>query len=67
MINNGLAQKKSLIKILGRGSDKVTKAYEITADAFSETAKKAIEAKSGKANITVRPVAVPKESAKTSK
>ena len=67
LVNNGLAQKKSLIKILGRGSDKVTKAYEITADAFSETAKNAIEAKSGKANITVRPVAVPKESTKTSK
>lgn len=53
LVTNGLAQKKDRIKILGRGSDKVAKAYEITADAFSETAKSAIEAKKGKANITV--------------
>jgi large subunit ribosomal protein L15 len=53
LVNNGLAQKKSLIKILGRGSDKIKKAYEITADAFSETAKNAIESNKGKANITV--------------
>ena len=53
LVNNGLAQKKDLIKILGRGSDKIAKAYEITADAFSETAKNAIEAKNGKAILTV--------------
>ncbi len=39
LVNNGLAQKNERIKILGRGSDKIAKAYEITADAFSETAK----------------------------
>lgn len=55
-IEHGLAHKKDLIKILGRGSDKIAKAYEITADAFSETAKTAIEAKNGKAIITAAPV-----------
>lgn len=60
LVNNGLAQKKDLIKILGRGSDKVKKAYEVTADAFSETAKNAIESNKGKANITVRTPAASK-------
>ncbi len=67
LIGHGLTQKKDLVKILGRGSDKVAKAYEITADAFSETAKNAIEAKGGKAIITVRTPAAPKESTKKSK
>jgi large subunit ribosomal protein L15 len=53
LVGHGLAQKKDRIKILGRGSDKIAKPYEITADAFSETAKNAIEAKKGKAIITV--------------
>jgi large subunit ribosomal protein L15 len=53
LVGHGLAQKNSRIKILGRGSDKISKAYEITADAFSETAKNAIEAKKGKAILTV--------------
>ena len=52
-VNHGLAHKNDRIKILGRGSDKISKAYEITADAFSETAKNAIEAKKGKAILTV--------------
>ena len=60
LVNHGLTQKKAKIKILGRGSDKVAKAYEITADAFSATAKNAIEAKGGKAIITVRTPAVSK-------
>ena len=51
-VEHGLAHKNDLVKILGRGSDKIAKAYEITADAFSETAKNAIEAKSGKAILT---------------
>lgn len=59
LVTNGLAQKGDRIKILGRGSDKVAKAYEITADAFSETAKNAIEAKKGKVNIIVLKVAAP--------
>jgi len=60
LVLHGLTQKKARIKILGRGSDKIAKAYQITADAFSETAKNAIEAKSGKALITVLPVAAEK-------
>jgi len=52
LVSNGLARKNGKIKILGRGSDKVTKAYEITADAFSERAKAAIEGKNGKAILT---------------
>jgi large subunit ribosomal protein L15 len=67
LVNHGLAQKKDRIKILGRGSDKISKAYEITADAFSETAKNAIVSNNGKANITVLAVAAPKETTKKSK
>ena len=52
-VTHGLAHKNDRIKILGRGSDKLTKAYEITADAFSDTAKQAIEDKKGKAILTV--------------
>lgn len=52
-VGHGLAHKNDRIKILGRGSDKITKAYEITADAFSETAKNAIESNKGKAILTV--------------
>jgi len=48
-INNGLAQKNDLIKILGRGE--LTSKIEVTAHAFSETAKKAIEANGGVATI----------------
>ena len=66
-VKHGLAHKNDLVKILGRGSDKLAKAYEITADAFSETAKNAIEAKGGKVSITVRTPAAPKESVKKSK
>lgn len=56
LVENGLAQKTERIKILGRGSDKIAKAYEITADAFSSTAKEAIEAKNGKAIVvTIAP------------
>lgn len=44
---NGLASKKDIIKILGRGELKT--AVEIKANAFSETAIKAIEAVGGTA------------------
>ncbi len=44
---NGLASKKDIIKILGRG--KLEAAVEIKANAFSETAIKAIEAAGGTA------------------
>ena len=49
LIANGLVQKKDLVKILGRGElkDKL----DVTADAFSLQAKKAIEAAGGSANI----------------
>lgn len=50
-VQHGLASKNDKVKVLGRGSDKLTAALEITADAFSESAKTAIEAKKGKAIV----------------
>ncbi len=47
LIDNGLASKNDLIKILGRGELKSK--LEIKAHAFSESAKKAIEEKGGSA------------------
>jgi large subunit ribosomal protein L15 len=44
-ISNGLTAKKDLVKVLGRGEIKT--AVEVKAHAFSETAKKAIEAAGG--------------------
>ena len=49
LIVNGLVQKKDLVKILGRGELKAK--LDVTADAFSLQAKKAIEAAGGSANI----------------
>lgn len=46
-VNNGLASKKDLIKVLGRGEIKT--AVEIKAHAFSASAVKAIEAAGGSA------------------
>ena len=50
LIDNGLVQKKDLVKILGRGelSSKLT----VTADAFSKSAKNAIEKAGGKINTS---------------
>lgn len=45
LIDNGLAQKKDLIKILGRGELKTK--IDVKAHAFSESAAKAIEAQGG--------------------
>jgi len=45
LVNNGLAAKKDLIKILGRGELKTK--MEITADAFSASAKAAVEKQGG--------------------
>lgn len=56
-VEHGLASKSDKIKVLGRGSDKYGAALEITADAFSESAKAAIEAKKGKAVIGAAPKA----------
>ena len=45
LVENGLAQKKERIKILGRGE--IKSKLEVTAHAFSVSAKEAIEAKGG--------------------
>ena len=50
LIDNGLVQKNDLVKILGRGELKYK--LSVTADAFSSTAKEAIEKAGGSANIT---------------
>ena len=50
LMDNGLVQSKDLVKILGRGELKAK--LNITADAFSETAKNAIEKAGGSVNIT---------------
>lgn len=47
LVSNGLAQKRDLIKILGRGE--VKSKLEVSAHAFSATAKAAIESKGGSA------------------
>ena len=52
LINNGLVQKNDLVKILGRG--KLTVKIDITANAFSSSAKSAIEKAGGTANIIVK-------------
>ncbi len=49
LVNNGLASKKDLVKILGRGELKAK--LEVKAHAFSEKAKSAIEAQGGVATI----------------
>jgi large subunit ribosomal protein L15 len=48
-VDNGLCSKKELIKILGRGV--LNAKVQVTAHAFSATAKAAIEAKGGEANV----------------
>jgi large subunit ribosomal protein L15 len=45
LVENGLASKKDLVKILGRGELKSK--LEVTAHGFSATAKSAIEAAGG--------------------
>ena len=49
LINNGLANKKDLVKILGRGELKSK--VKVSAHGFSKTATAAIEAKGGEANV----------------
>jgi large subunit ribosomal protein L15 len=49
---NGLIAKNDLVKILGRGELKG--AIDVKANAFSATAKAAIEAKGGKVEIVNR-------------
>lgn len=47
LIENGLASKRDLIKILGNGD--LTATIEVSAHAFSKSAQEAIESKGGKA------------------
>ena len=49
LMDNGLVQKNDLVKILGRGS--LTAKLDITVDAFSASAKSAIEKAGGTATI----------------
>jgi large subunit ribosomal protein L15 len=49
LIANGLVSKHALVKVLGRG--KIKTAVNVSANAFSETAKKAIEAAGGTATV----------------
>ena len=49
LIENGLVSKNDLIKILGRGELKAK--LEVSAHAFAKSAKAAIEAQGGQANI----------------
>jgi large subunit ribosomal protein L15 len=49
LIENGLVSKNDLIKILGRGELKAK--LEVSAHAFTKSAKAAIEAQGGQANI----------------
>jgi len=49
LIDNGLVQKNDLVKILGRG--KLTAKLNITANAFSASAKAAIEKVGGTASV----------------
>ena len=50
LISNGMAYKNDLIKILGRGE--LTSKIDITVDAYSASAKEAIEKAGGTANVT---------------
>ena len=49
LIDNGLVQKNDLVKILGRG--KLTAKIDITVNAFSVSAKSAIEKAGGTATV----------------
>ena len=49
LLDNGLAKKKDLVKILGRGE--LSAKLDVTADAFSSSAKIAIEKAGGSATI----------------
>ena len=53
LISNGLAKKKDLIKILGKGE--LSCQLTVTAHAFSATAKEAIEKNGGSVNIIGAP------------
>jgi len=48
LVNNGIVSKGARVKVLAKGE--LTSAVSVSAHAFSETAKKAIEAKGGTVN-----------------
>ena len=50
LVDNGLAKKKDLVKILGRGELKAK--LDITVNAFSKNAKVAIEKAGGTATVS---------------
>ena len=54
LVENGMAYKNDLIKILGRGE--LTSKIDITVDAYSSTAKAAIEKAGGTANVISKTV-----------
>ena len=56
LVTNGLAQKKDLVKILGRGT--LSSAMNVSAHAFSESAKSAIEGAGGTITILDKPFSV---------
>jgi len=56
LVERGLARKKDLVKVLGRGT--VTTALRVSAHAFSSSAKAAIEAAGGTATEVDLPFAV---------
>ncbi len=49
LVDNGLAKKKDLVKILGRGE--LSSKLDVTAHAFSDSAKAAIEKAGGSATV----------------
>ena len=53
LLSHGLVRKGSLVKILGRGE--ATRAMQISAHAFSESARKAIEKAGGSVTIIPKP------------
>ncbi|MDE3008740.1 MAG: 50S ribosomal protein L15 [Acidobacteriota bacterium] len=56
LVANGLAQKKDLVKILGRGT--VASAINVSAHGFSESAKSAIESAGGTVTVLDKPFSV---------
>ena len=56
LVANGLAQKKDLVKILGRGT--LERAMHVSAHAFSESAKSAIESAGGTITLLDKPFSV---------
>ena len=50
LVDNGLAKKKDLVKILGRGE--LTAKLDITIHSFSKSAKAAIEKAGGSATVS---------------